>query len=195
MTPGSLVLGNAGQSFECGHEHGAGDRCISFWYAPDYFERLAFESGDRTPRKGFKALRLPPMRETSGLIARACSGLAGPLPVPWEELSIKLAALALQVSSGLSTSGTAAPPASVSRVTRIVREIERQPDAGLALGHLAHEAGLSPYHFLRTFQTLTGLTPHRYVLRARLRQVAVRLAIEAERVIDIALDSVLGMFR
>ena len=28
MTPGSLLLGNAGQSFECGHEHGAGDRCL-----------------------------------------------------------------------------------------------------------------------------------------------------------------------
>src|SRR5262245_29151823 len=28
MTPGSLVLGNSGQSFECGHEHGAGDRCL-----------------------------------------------------------------------------------------------------------------------------------------------------------------------
>jgi AraC family transcriptional regulator len=26
MTPGSLLLGNAGQSFEVGHEHAAGDR-------------------------------------------------------------------------------------------------------------------------------------------------------------------------
>ena len=30
MTPGSLLLGNAGQYFECGHEHGVGDRCLSF---------------------------------------------------------------------------------------------------------------------------------------------------------------------
>jgi AraC family transcriptional regulator len=34
MTPGSLMLGNAGQCFECGHEHGEGDRCVSFWYEP-----------------------------------------------------------------------------------------------------------------------------------------------------------------
>jgi AraC family transcriptional regulator len=26
MTPGSLLLGNAGHCFECGHEHGRGDR-------------------------------------------------------------------------------------------------------------------------------------------------------------------------
>jgi len=43
MTPGSLLLGNAGQSFECGHEHGLGDRCLSFRYSRDYFERVAAE--------------------------------------------------------------------------------------------------------------------------------------------------------
>src|SRR5262249_38383608 len=34
MTPGSLLLGSAGQSFECGHEHGVGDRCLSFRFTP-----------------------------------------------------------------------------------------------------------------------------------------------------------------
>src|SRR4029450_8887895 len=28
MYPGSLLLGNAGACFECGHEHGTGDRCL-----------------------------------------------------------------------------------------------------------------------------------------------------------------------
>src|SRR5262245_25325000 len=27
MTPGSILLGSPGQAFECGHEHGTGDRC------------------------------------------------------------------------------------------------------------------------------------------------------------------------
>jgi hypothetical protein len=30
MTPGSPLLGNAGQYFECRHEQGAGDRCLAF---------------------------------------------------------------------------------------------------------------------------------------------------------------------
>ena len=60
------------------------------------------------------------------------------------------------------------------------------------LGSLAREAGLSPYHFLRTFQRLTGVTPHQYVLRARLREAAMRLAVEHARVIDIALDCGFG---
>src|SRR5580765_7041839 len=37
LTPGSLLLGNPGQCFECGHEHAIGDRCIAFRYAPELF--------------------------------------------------------------------------------------------------------------------------------------------------------------
>jgi AraC-like DNA-binding protein len=70
--------------------------------------------------------------------------------------------------------------------------IERHPDAGLTLGSLAREAGLSPYHFLRTFERLTGVTPHKYVLRARLREAAMRLAAEPARVLDIAFDCGFG---
>ena len=32
LTPGSLLLGNARECFECGHEHGTGDRCLAFAY-------------------------------------------------------------------------------------------------------------------------------------------------------------------
>ena len=35
MAAGSLMLGNEGQCFTCAHQHGQGDRCVSFWYAPD----------------------------------------------------------------------------------------------------------------------------------------------------------------
>ena len=50
MTPGSLMLGNQQDCFECGHEHGEGDRCVSFWYAPEYFEQLAADAGVRRMR-------------------------------------------------------------------------------------------------------------------------------------------------
>ncbi|HTA71735.1 MAG TPA: AraC family transcriptional regulator [Bryobacteraceae bacterium] len=194
MTPGSLLLGNAGQRFECGHEHGCGDRCISFYYAPEYFERLASDAGARKPN--FNTHRLPPLRTLSPLIARACAGLTmnDDVDVPWEELSVQLAAHTVQLVTGLSPHPTEAPPSAVARVTRAVRAIERHPDIELTLGRLAREAGLSPYHFLRTFERLTGLTPHQYVLRARLREAAIRLASAGPRtrVLDIALDSGFG---
>ena len=40
-------------------------------------------------------------------------------------------------------------------------------------------------NFLRTFEQLTGLTPHQYVRRMRLRAAAARLASQPARVLDI----------
>ena len=34
MSSGSVLLGNAGQAYECSHEHGEGDRCLSFQFEP-----------------------------------------------------------------------------------------------------------------------------------------------------------------
>jgi len=56
----------------------------------------------------------------------------------------------------------------------------------LVVVRLAEHAGLSPYHFLRTFERATGVTPHQYVLRARLRHAAQALADASDKVVDIA---------
>jgi AraC family transcriptional regulator len=40
MTPGSLLLGNEGDYFRCGHYYGRGDRCVAFSYNPEFFERI-----------------------------------------------------------------------------------------------------------------------------------------------------------
>src|SRR5579864_2826610 len=191
MTPGSLLLGNAGQNFEVGHEHAAGDRCLSFQFAPDYFERIASDAGVKGDR-GFRMLRLPPLRELSSLIARARAGLEYSADTPWEELSVELAAATVRVERGISSRTENAPPSAIARVTRSVRAIERRPDGALGLDSLAREAGLSPYHFLRTFERLTGITPHQYVRRARLRDAASRLAAEREKVLEIAYDCGFG---
>jgi AraC-like DNA-binding protein len=193
MTPGSLLLGNAGQPFECGHEHGAGDRCVAFTYAPDYFERLAADAGIAGRSAVFRRLRLPPLRALAPLMAHACAGAAAAtesqMDFPWEEISLELAARAVQLAGDVARDSNHASPSTLARVTRSVRMIERHGvDADIRLGSLAREACLSPYHFLRTFEQLTGLTPHQYVLRARLREAAARLAAEPGKILDIALD-------
>jgi AraC-like DNA-binding protein len=53
----------------------------------------------------------------------------------------------------------------------------------------AREAGLSPFHFLRVFAKIVGVTPHQYVLRLRLREAARLLAEASRSITDIALDS------
>ncbi len=192
MTPGSLLLGNEGQPFECGHEHAEGDRCVAFWYSPGYFERLIADAGPPRSRVGFRVPRLPPLRPLASLVARAGAGLVDADQVPWEEIGLRLAAGAAGVASGASPDRAPSPRNAEARVTRTIRRIDRDPAAAPPLGRLAHDAGLSPYHFLRTFERVTGITPHQYVVRARLREAAMRLEIEGGRVLDIALDCGFG---
>lgn len=192
MTPGSLMLGNSGQSFECGHEHSEGDRCVSFWYAPDYFDRLSFDAGARGRSTAFITARVPPIRSLSSLVASVAAGAAGLPDVPWAELGVHLAADAIGLAAHPSSHSGAFPPNTEARVTRAIRRIDRRPDDPLTLETLAREAGLSPYHFLRTFERVTGVTPHQYVRRARLREAARRLITESGTVLEIALDCGFG---
>ena len=192
MSPGSLLLGNRGQCFECGHEHGKGDRCLAFSYEPEYFARLAADAIRGGDRLDFNVARLPPLRMLAAVVARAAAGVTNPRDVPWEEIGVELAARALRIAAGASPDQSSAGPGAEGRVTRVVRMIDRHPDAALTLGSLARAAGLSPYHFLRTFERLTGITPHQYVLRARLRETAMRLANGRDKILDIALECGFG---
>jgi AraC family transcriptional regulator len=192
LTPGSLLLGNAGQCFECGHEHGTGDRCISFQFTPEYFERIAIDAGASAAALSFRSPRLPPVRASASIVAQACAGLAGTADVSWEEAAVRVAACVARAMSHRTSAPADAPPRLVARVTRAVRAIERAPFDRLTLSGLAAEAGSSPYHFLRTFERLTGLTPHQYVRRSRLREAAMRLTLEPTKVIDIAFETGFG---
>ena len=48
---------------------------------------------------------------------------------------------------------------------------------------------MSPYHFLRTFRQVAGMTPHQYVLRTRLHRAAVRLRRTDDAISAIAYDA------
>ena len=188
LTPGSWMLGHANQCFERRLEPGTGVRCLSFRYAPGYFERLAADTGARARRPAIGVLRLPPSRSLSPLAAQAYAGLTVSLGVPWEELSVQVAAESVRVVETLPFDWGGLLPGAAPRVATAVRFIERYLGTHLTLGDLAREAGLSRFHFLRTFERLVGVTPHRYILRARLREAAMRLEAESTGILDIALD-------
>ena len=203
MMPGSLLLGNPGQAFECGHEHGAGDRCLSFHFSQDYFERIAADAGAGRSQRRFQVLRLPATGEMSELVARAGAGLARTSNVQvagssaaWEEIAIKVAASALFLANGEVRFTSDPLPSATARITRAVRRIEKSQrsaqDSELTLQHLAQEAGLSPYHFLRTFEQVTGVTPHQYVRRLRLRHAATQLLADSSKILDIVMSCGFG---
>jgi AraC-like DNA-binding protein len=181
MSAGSLLLGDAGHAFECSHPHGEGDRCLSFQFDPEMFGRLAHDAG----RKGrFGRDRLPPLRALAPLTARAREALGRPGTL--EELALELAGAVVQMTGPVrdGRSLTHDP----SRIARVLRHLEARIAEPCTLADLARVAGLSRYHFLRSFKRVTGTTPHQWLLRARLRESAQRLVAGRDPVTEIALD-------
>jgi len=191
MAPGALLLGNVGQPFECAHDHGRGDRCVSVAYRPDYFEQLAHDAGVRYRR--FPVGRIPPLPMFGSLVSQAHAALSSSHPpLVWAELTAELAVRAVKAASGAPRHASVTPSAVLARVTRSIRRIEADPLRELSLPELARDARTSPYHFLRGFREVTGVTPHQFILRTRLRRAASRLAHTSVSILDVALDSGFG---
>lgn len=192
LTPGALLLGDSGCGYECGHDHGRGDRCLAFQFAPETFWRIAGDAGVAAGSRRFGRPRLPPLRATAPIVARAVAGLAGAGEISWEETALELAVRAVTLAGGLPEDGKELPRGTEARVASVIRRIEREPAGDTSLATLALEARTSPYHFLRAFERATGVTPHQFVLRTRLRAAALALAAEGSKVIDAALDAGFG---
>ena len=73
-------------------------------------------------------------------------------------------------------------------MSEVLRYMAAHSAAPHRISGLARMARLSPYHFLRSFKITTGVTPHQWLLRARLRAAAEKLAATKTPVTDIALD-------
>ena len=181
LSEGSYLLVNAGHCFACSHRHGEGDRCLSFRFEPELFERIAHDAGHRA---GFAHNRLPPLRPLAPLTARA--RLAMRQPELMEEVAVELAAVALGLSA--NENRPAFPSPHQGRMSEVLRYMAAQSSEEHTVAALARMAKLSPYHFLRSFKSVTGVTPHQWLLRARLRAAAEKLAITRAPVTDIAFD-------
>jgi AraC-like DNA-binding protein len=183
LSAGSLMLVSPGQSFECSHAHGEGDRCLSFQFDAQLFDRLAHDAG--ASRAAFDRQSLPPLRELAPLTARARAAMASPEAL--DEIAVELAGAVAGIAGRMRRPQSAAPQHH-TRIARVLRRLESDSTGPHSLADLARGAGLSPYHFLRTFKRATGVTPHQWLLRARLRDAAQRLSATRAPVTDIALD-------
>jgi AraC family transcriptional regulator len=180
MSPGALMLGRLGQSFECSHPHGAGDRCISFQFTSELFEGIAREAGARA---AFEQDRIPPLRRLAPITARAMNAIDD--AVALEEITLDLAGEVVRLDGHVPIATSARDR---RRIADVLQHLELNRDRHHSLAELARLAGLSRYHFLRTFSNVTGATPHQWILRTRLRDAARRLVTTEQPITDIALD-------
>jgi AraC-like DNA-binding protein len=174
LYPGSFLLGNAGACFECGHDHGTGDRCVGFHLVPDYFEEIA-ASVAGSSRFRFPAPILPALRELTSPSVDAEAMARGAEPIAMEELCAGLVETVLATVSGSSGSATAPSARDQRRIADVLRHIEAHHAEPLDLADLAAVAVMSKYHFLRTFRRVVGVTPYEYLLGSRMRCAAVNL--------------------
>jgi AraC-like DNA-binding protein len=188
LVPGSILLGNAGACFECGHEHGHGDRCLAFHCTPEFMENVA--SGITGARRtSFSVSSLPPLRQLMPVLAEAEAARDNRDASAFEELAVRLAGAVVALLSQATLASRQHTLHDERRITAAVRQIEERADERLSLRDLARDAGLSPYHFLRTFRQVAGMTPHQYVLRTRLHRAAVRLRRTDDAISGIAYDA------
>lgn len=190
LYPGSFLLGNAGACFECGHDHGVGDRCVAFHFSRAYFEEIAAEVTGSS-RFRFCSAMLPAIPATARPVAvmEACahSGEAAP-----EELAVSLAEKVLRIVSGRVPSTAPASTRDQRRVSEVLRYADEHFADPLDLEALAGRAFMSKYHFLRVFRRAAGVTPYQYLLNVRMRHAAVALRKGTAPVATVALDAGFG---
>ena len=122
-----------------------------------------------------------------GELAQAAA--EGRSDVGLDEVGLMLVARFVEVVSGESPTRRPRPPRAIAAVRWRRRcGSTRNAHEPIDLDGAAREAGLSPFHFLRLFRDVLGVTPHQYLVRARLRHAARLLADEERSITDIALD-------
>ena len=79
-------------------------------------------------------------------------------------------------------------PLARDTLRRVVRFVNEHLDSKLKWEEIAADVGMDPYVFGKRFKQCTGMTPHDYVIRCRLRR-AMKLLTRTDRSLpDIALE-------
>ncbi|RWM04309.1 MAG: AraC family transcriptional regulator [Mesorhizobium sp.] len=188
LAPGAILLGNPGACYECGHEHGAGDCCLSFHFSPAYLERIVAELPG-AKRLGFADPRLPPLPAMAPLLAEAEAARERGDHGAFEELGLRLAGAVVAAAAGSFRTARTPSRRDQKRVAEAVRLIELNAERPLSLAELAGATATSPYHFLRIFRHVAGMTPYQFLLRTRLHRAAVRLRSSGATISTIAFDA------
>lgn len=188
--PGAFVLGAAGRCYECGHEHGRGDRCLSFSFDAEWFDEIS-QSAAGGRWKEFRNPVIPASAGLSALAARAEASVAdGRLAV--EELAVSLAHAVVGSDAGETPRRASVAMRDEKRIANAMRYIDEHSSEEIDLDLLAGVAGLSRFHFLRVFVRVAGMSPYRYLLALRMRRAAAAIVAGDERISAIAFEAGFG---
>jgi AraC-like DNA-binding protein len=182
LVAGSVLVGCPGDEYVCTHEHGGGDECLSFELAPALVEAIG--AAPDVWRTG----GVPPLSELMVLGELAQSAAEGASDVGLDEAGLAFAARFADLAAGRNRKPADGRARDRRRAVEAALWMDEHSDEPLDLESSAKEAGLSPFHFLRLFAAVLGVTPHQYLVRSRLRHAARLLADHDRAITDVALD-------
>jgi AraC family transcriptional regulator len=165
--------------------HGIAPAHLDIRLDPDKMDEIAADLR-KTGEKRFEFANVPRMRdplvEHIGTIFKLELNRSSH---PAQDLLIESMAVALcahllrSYTNAVGVEERSMASVDVAAVGRAIAYIEDNPDRAISLRELAGAAGLSRFHFSRVFKRHLGLSPARYVERARIEQ-AKALIINAE---------------
>jgi len=183
LVAGSVLVGRAGDDYVCSHDHVCGDECLSLQLTPELVETI----GDHDAIWSVGAL--PPMPELMVLAELADAAATRRSEIAPDEAGLLMAARFVQVAGGVAVRKPAIHPArDRRRAVEAALWLEQHAHQTVDLDRVSQQAGLSPFHFLRVFARVLGVTPHQYLVRCRLRHAARLLADPTRSVTDVAFD-------
>ena len=185
LVAGAVLVGHAGDEYVCTHDHHrCGDECLSFHLSPECVDALGGERAKRVWHCGC----VPPLPELMVLGELAQAAADGRSDIGVDEAGLCFAARFVDLVSGRARPTHPAPARDRRRAVEAALWIDAHSHESIDLERAAGQAGLSPFHFLRLFGKVVGVTPHQYLLRSRLRRAARALAEDTRSITDVAFD-------
>ena len=182
LVAGSILVGHPGDEFICTHDHVCGDECLSFFLTPELVQAI----GDRA--EVWRVGAAPPLPELMVLGELAQAAADGRSDVGLDEVGHAFASRFVEVVSGRPRKLAPATARDRRRAVETALWIDAHSHRPIDLEDAAGQADISPFHFLRLFSDVLGVTPHQYLVRSRLRHAARLLADDERSVTDVAYD-------
>lgn len=182
LIAGSILVGHPGDEFACSHDHICGDECLSFFLSDELVERV----GDRP--EIWQVGCVAPLAELMvfGELAQATAD--GGTDLGLDEVGQMLASRFVATVTGRSPKSGPAAARDRRRAVETALWIDIHCRNEISLEQAANQSGITPFHFLRLFSEVLGVTPHQYLVRSRLRRAARLLAEEDRPVTEVAYD-------
>jgi len=171
LVPGSTLVGHARDEYRCTHDHHlGGDECLSIQFDDAQADALGVSSAH------WRVGRVPPLPQLMLLGELAQQVVDGRSQLGLDEVALAFTQRWVTLVTDRTERQVRVQPRDRRRAVEAALWMEERSREPLVLDDFAQGAGLRPYHFLRVFRGVLGVTPHQYLIQTRLRHAARLLA-------------------